>query len=93
MGVPSGKLTGEKVWLILDARAWEDPDAASVYCAFSSHKEGPDPETDFDGYGGDTLEKVKKARDEDWPDGVVFEYDEQEDEDGKIWIVNLKLIG
>jgi hypothetical protein len=88
-----GKLTGEKVWLILDGRAWDDPDKASVYCAYSSHKEPPDPETDYGGYDGDTLEHVKKDRDENWPDGVVFEYDEKEDEDGEMWIVNLKLIG
>ena len=88
-----GKPTGEKVWLILDGRAWEDPDRASVYEAFSSHKEPPDPETGYDGYGGDTLEIVKKTRDKEWPDGVIFEYDEEEEENGEIWIVNLKLIG
>ena len=88
-----GKLTGEKVWLILDARAWEDPDRASVYEAFSTHKEGPDPDVDYGGYAGDTLEIVKKTRDKDWPDGVIFEYDEEENENGEVWLVNLKLIG
>ena len=82
---PKGELTGEKAWLILDARAWEDPDRASVYCAYSSHKE--------EGYEGDTLESVKKERDEEWPDGVVFEYDELKGEDGKTYIINQKLIG
>lgn len=91
--VPEGKLTGEKVWIILDARAWEDPDKAAVYCAYSSHKEPPDPETETEGHEGDTLELVKKERDEDWPDGVIYEYDDYVGEDGKNYIINQKLIG
>jgi hypothetical protein len=87
------KLTGEKVWLILDARAWGDPDRASVYEAFSSHKEPPDPDSGFKGYEGDTLKKVKKIRKKEWPDGVIFEYDEEIQEDGSMQVVNQRLIG
>ena len=53
-----------KVWVIYDARAWEDTDRASVYEAFSERH-------------GDTLEGVKATRDEDWPDGVIYEYTEK----------------
>jgi hypothetical protein len=77
--VPKGKLTGHKVWLILDARAWEDPDAAAVYCAYSSHDE--------------KLEDAKKDRDEEWPDGVIYEYDEHLGEDGVKYMINQRLIG
>ena len=88
-----GKLTGEKLWTILDGRAWDDQDKASVYCAYSTHKEPPDEETEYKGYSGDTLEKVKKERDEEWPDGVVFEYDELAGNDGVMYAINQKLIG
>lgn len=77
--IPEGKLTGVKVWLILDGRAWEDPDDASVYCAYSSHDE--------------TLEEVKKDRDDEWPDGVIYEYDEHAGEDGVNYMLNQRLIG
>lgn len=89
-----GEITGEKVWIIYDGRAWsQDTDDCAVYEAFSSHKEFPDPELSFEGYEGDTLESVKKRRDEEWPDGVIFEYDEEVQEDGAKHIVNQKLIG
>jgi hypothetical protein len=88
------KLTGEKVWIIYDGRAWsQDTDDCAVYEAFSSHKEPPDEESEFKGYEGDTLEKVKKTRDEEWPDGVIFEYDEEVQENGDKYIVNQTLIG
>lgn len=93
MDEPKGKLTGEKVWTILDGRAWSDPDRASVYEAFSSHKEPPDKGMLFKGYGGDTLETVKKNRDKNWKDGVVFEYDELLGDDGVMYAINQKLIG
>ena len=88
-----GKLTGEKVWLILDSRAWDDPDRASVYCCYSSHKEPPDEELGFEGYDGDTLEHVKNQRDENWTDGVIFEYDEKRGDDGTDYMINQRLIG
>ena len=91
--IPDGKLTGEKLWLILDARAWGDPDKAAVYCAYSSHKQEPDPELSPEGYEGDTLEKVKKERDEEWPDGVIYEYDEFNGIDGVNYAINQRLIG
>lgn len=58
------KKKAKKVWVIYDARAWENTDRAVVYEAF------------YEGHG-DTLEGVKKTRDEDWPDGVVYEYTEK----------------
>lgn len=79
MTMPEGKLTGEKVWLILDARAWQDPDDSCVYCAYSSHDE--------------TLEEIKKDRDEEWPDGVIYEYDEFKGVDGVNYMINQRLIG
>lgn len=66
-----------KVWLILDSRAWISPDRAVVYCSYSEEN-------------GETLEDVKRDRDSDWPDGVIFEYDAVECEDE---IINQKLIG
>jgi hypothetical protein len=83
----------EKVWLILDGRAWDDPDKASVYCAYSSEKEPPDEETNYEGFSGYTLDMVKKERDEDWPDGVIFEYESVTRKDGKPWLENQTLIG
>jgi hypothetical protein len=77
---PKGKLTGKTSWLILDGRAWDDSDKASVYCAYYSGD-------------GDTVESVKKERDEEWPDGVVFEYDELKGDDGQMYIINQRLIG
>ncbi len=68
-----------KVWLILDSRAWKDPDRAAVYCAYSEHE-------------NETLEDVKKDRDKEWPDGVIFEYDAVEKE-GVDEIINQRLIG
>ena len=67
-----------KVWLILDSRAWEDPDKAAVYCAYSEHE-------------NETLEDVKKDRDKEWPDGVIFEYDAVK-RDGKDLIINQRRI-
>lgn len=88
------KLTGHKIWLILDGRAWEDPDGAAVYCAYSSHPEPADRIGDMKvkPYKGDTLALVKKERDEMWPDGVIYEYDEEKREDA-MYMVNQKLIG
>lgn len=71
--------TTNKTWLILDSRAWSDPDDAICYEAFDSED--------------DTLESVKAARKERWPDGVIFEYDQEEREDGKTYLVNQTLIG
>jgi hypothetical protein len=88
-----GKLTGNKVWLILDGRAWDDPDKASVYCCYSSHKEPPDEALGYEGSDGDTLEYVKKERDEHWPDGVIFEYEEKKGDAGTNYMINQKLIG
>ena len=89
-----GRLTGEKVWIIFDGRAWsQDTDDCSVYEAFSSYKEPPDEELDFEGCDGDTIEIVKKTRDKEWPDGVIFEYDEEAQEDGEMHIINQRLIG
>jgi hypothetical protein len=83
----------EKVWIIFDGRAHtEDTDDCSVYEAFSSHREPPD-DGNPKGYEGDTLEKVKKVRDKDWPDGVIFEYDEEIQKDGQAYIINQRLIG
>ena len=79
MEIPKGKLTGQKVWLILDGRAWSDPDSAAVYCAYSSHDE--------------TLEVVMKDRDEEWPDGVIYEYDDLKGDDGVNYMINQRLIG
>jgi hypothetical protein len=90
---PPGKLTGEKVWTILDARAWDDPDRASVYEAFSSHKEPADLVTETPAWNGDTLESVKKRRDKEWEDGVIFEYDELLGDDEVTYAINEKLIG
>ncbi len=62
----------EKVWIIYDERAWtEEPEEASVYESFCSSE-------------GDTLKKVIKTRNKDWPGGVVFSYDV--DSDGKTLI-------
>jgi len=58
-----------RTWLILDSRAHTDPNGASLYGSFSER-------------GGWTAESVTKVRDKEWPDGVVFEYDELEKEDG-----------
>lgn len=69
-------------WLILDGRAWDDPDKASVYCAYDSTDE--------------TLEQVFKDRNEFWSDGVVFEYEQLiKKENGKYitYIINQKLLG
>lgn len=53
----------EKVWIIYDGRAWlGDTDSASVYESFCFSE-------------GDTLNKVLKVRNDDWPDGVVYSYD------------------
>lgn len=71
--------TGEKIWLIFDGRArMMDTDDCAVYEAFSSH----------DG----TLEDVKKQRDKEWKDGVIFEYDEVKGKLGN-HIVKQTLIG
>lgn len=69
-----------KAWLILDGRAWDDPDRAAVYSSGSEEN-------------GETLKDIKKERDEDWPDGVVFEYDLEKREDGKTYMINQTLIG
>lgn len=72
-----GKPTGEKVWIIYDSRARVmDTDDCAVYEAFSSHDE--------------TLEDVHQAIKDRWEDGVIFEYDEIESENGKKYIVNQK---
>ena len=70
----------KKVWLILDGRAWDDPDNAAVYEAFSSDE-------------GDTLESVKATRKKEWADGVIYEYDSVRKPDGTDWMENQKLIG
>lgn len=67
--------TGEKVWLIFDGRARVmDTDDCVVYEAFSSHDE--------------TLKDVHQAIRDRFEDGVIFEYDEVAEEDGKKYIVN-----
>lgn len=55
-----------KVWIIYDGRAWANTDKASVYCAYSEIE-------------GETLEEVKAERDKEWPDGVIYEYDTDND--------------
>jgi hypothetical protein len=70
-----------RVWLILDGRAWDDPDDAAVYEAFSEED-------------GDTVESVTKTRDEDWEDGVIFEYDVEACPDAeRNLLVNQRLVG
>lgn len=69
-----------KAWLIMDGRGWTDPDDAAVYESF------------YEG-SGDTRESVLAHRDEEWPDGVVYEYDEIRKADGKDWLENETLIG
>ncbi len=75
-------------WLILDGRAWDDPDKACVYCAYDSRDS--------------KLAEVYKDRDEDWPDGVIFEYEQhiKKEYDEKLgkdkfttYILNKKLLG
>jgi hypothetical protein len=84
----------EKVWVIYDGRANTMPtEDCAVYCAYSSEKEEPDEELCPGGFDGYTLEMVKKERDEEWPDGVIFEYDEVKKEDGKNYLDNQTLIG
>lgn len=75
-------LKPKKSWLILDGRAWDDPDRACVYCAYDSTDEN--------------IEQVFADRNSDWPDGVIFEYDQEvKIEKGKVvtYIVNQRLIG
>jgi len=69
-------------WLILDGRAWDDPDRACVYCAYDS--------TDS------KFSEVYKDRKRHWPDGVIFEYEQHiKKEDNKFvtYILNQKLLG
>ena len=71
--------TGNKVWLIFDGRArTKNTDDCAVYEAFS----GPE----------ETIEDALKALENDWDDGVLFEYDEVVDKEGKTYIVNQSLI-
>jgi hypothetical protein len=52
----------EKAWITYDERAWtEDTDDCSVIVADSSEE--------------NTLEKVQKYRDSDWPNCPIYEYD------------------
>lgn len=53
----------KKVWIIFDGRAIDNTDDASVYEAMSEED-------------GATREEAIKTRNEDWPDGFVFEYDD-----------------
>jgi len=48
-------------WIIYDPRFLTDPDRASCYMSYSSEDS--------------TLEEVKEDRKNDWPDGVIVEYD------------------
>lgn len=67
--------TGQKVWLIFDSRAHLlDTDNCTVYEVFCTHD-------------GDTLKTVQLARNKDWKDGVIFEYDEATSND-KNYIIN-----
>ena len=69
-----------KVWIIFDGRAWtQDTDDCAVYEVFSEPEEN--------------LKDVRRARKERWPDGVIFEYDEEKGKDGENYLVNQRLIG
>lgn len=66
-----------KVWIIYDGRAWNDPDEASVYEAFSEEQ-------------GETEEDALNTRNNSWPDGVVYAYDSDTD---TAELKNRRLIG
>lgn len=66
-----------KTWVIFDERAWfDDTDDCQVYEAFG------EPE--------DTLESVKKDRDERWPGAPIFEYDVNPENNH---LINQRMIG
>jgi len=72
-----------KMWVIYDNRAYAgaDTDNASVYEAFLSEYEGDNRHY--------TENKVLKIRDENWPEGWVYEY--EIDNDGTY--INEQFIG
>lgn len=65
-----------KMWIIYDGRSIDNTDDASVYVALEEED-------------GETRKSALKIRDEDWPDGFVFEYDINE----KNELINKLFIG
>ncbi len=69
-----------KTWIIYDGRAMTMPtDDCAVYEAFCSEE-------------GDTRQSVVACRKRDWPDGVVYEYDQVKKKDGLDWLENEQLV-